>query len=93
MTAETTRLRLRVSPGAGRTQVVGRHGDAWKVRVTEAPEHGGLSEFGKRVVAECNRLGILVDLAHCTDEAVTQALAISKAPMVWSHSSIALSYA
>ena len=40
MTAETTRLRLRVSPGAGRTALVGRHGDAWKVRVTEAPERG-----------------------------------------------------
>ena len=38
---------------------------------------------------ECNRLGILVDLAHCTDAAVTDALAIAKAPMVWSHSSVA----
>ena len=40
MTATTTRVRLRVSPGAGRSAVVGRHGDAWKVRVTEAPERG-----------------------------------------------------
>ena len=55
---------------------------------TEQPEHNGLTEFGKKVVEECNRLGILVDLAHCTDEAVTQALAVSKVPMVWSHSSV-----
>ncbi len=36
----TTRLRLRVSPGAARAAVVGRHGDAWKVRVAAAPERG-----------------------------------------------------
>jgi membrane dipeptidase len=56
---------------------------------TERPVYEGLTEFGQRVVAECNRLGILIDLAHCTEQAVMQALAISKAPMVWSHSSIA----
>jgi membrane dipeptidase len=55
---------------------------------TERPEHGGLTEFGRRVVSECNRLGILVDLAHCTGEAVTAALAVSRVPMVWSHSSV-----
>lgn len=55
---------------------------------TEKPVHNGLTAFGKEVVAECNRLGILVDLAHCTEEAVEQALAISKAPMIWSHSSV-----
>jgi membrane dipeptidase len=55
---------------------------------TDTPEHDGLSAYGRDVVFECNRLGILVDLAHCTDNAVMQALAISKAPMVWSHSSV-----
>lgn len=55
---------------------------------TERPEHGGLTDQGRKVVQECNRLGILVDLAHSTPDAVTQALAISKAPMVWSHSSV-----
>jgi membrane dipeptidase len=55
---------------------------------TEKPEHGGLTDVGKKVVQECNRLGILVDLAHSTSDAVTQALEISKAPMVWSHSSV-----
>jgi membrane dipeptidase len=55
---------------------------------TERPEHKGLSAFGKSVVQECNRLGILVDLAHCTEDVVTQALAVSEAPMVWSHSSL-----
>jgi membrane dipeptidase len=56
---------------------------------TEPPEHSGLTETGRKVIAECNRLGILVDLAHCTSSAVKQALEVSTAPMVWSHSSIA----
>ena len=55
---------------------------------TERPEHNGLSDFGKKVVEECNRLGILIDLAHCTEAAVSQALAVSKVPVVWSHSSV-----
>ena len=40
MEGQTTRLRLRVSPGAGRSAVVGRHGDGWKIRVAAAPERG-----------------------------------------------------
>ena len=40
MELRPTRLHLRVSPGAGRSAVVGRHGDAWKLRVTAAPERG-----------------------------------------------------
>jgi membrane dipeptidase len=55
---------------------------------TIEPEHGGLTELGKKVVQECNRLGILVDLAHSTSSAVAKALALSRVPMVWSHSSV-----
>ncbi|HKT45108.1 MAG TPA: DUF167 domain-containing protein [Gaiellaceae bacterium] len=52
MSAATTRLRLRVSPGSGRAEFVGRYGDAWKVRVTAAPEHGRANDAVLRLVAD-----------------------------------------
>jgi len=52
MSAETTRVRLKVSPGAGRAAVIGRHGDAWKVRVTEPPERGRANEAVLRLLAD-----------------------------------------
>lgn len=55
---------------------------------TEPPEHNALTGLGREVVAECNRLGILVDLAHATPLVVRDTLALSRAPVVWSHSSV-----
>jgi membrane dipeptidase len=55
---------------------------------TEPAEHNGLTEIGKQVVQECNRLGILVDLAHCSEAAIVDALSVSRAPVVWSHGSV-----
>jgi membrane dipeptidase len=56
---------------------------------TEQPKHKGLSAFGKDLVAACNRLGILVDVAHCNHAGIQQALEISSKPMVYSHGFIA----
>jgi hypothetical protein len=52
VSASTTRLRLRVAPGAARPGVVGRHGDAWKVRVAAAPERGKANEAVLALLAE-----------------------------------------
>ena len=53
---------------------------------TEEPVHGGLTEFGRQVVAECNRLGVIVDCAHATFATTADVLANSSQPIMVSHS-------
>jgi membrane dipeptidase len=53
----------------------------------DGPEHNGLSEFGKEVVREMNRLGLIVDVSHASDKAFYDILEASKAPVIASHSS------
>jgi membrane dipeptidase len=50
-----------------------------------APVFSGLSDFGRDVIRACNRLGILVDVAHCTHRGILQALETSRKPLIYSH--------
>ncbi|WP_218001679.1 dipeptidase [Paraburkholderia acidipaludis] len=57
---------------------------------TEAPVHGGLTDFGADVVRRCNRLGIVVDVAHGTYDLVKRAAAVTTKPLVLSHTALSL---
>jgi membrane dipeptidase len=60
---------------------------AWADAAGDPPQHGGLTAFGREVVREMNRLGMLVDLSHVTAEAMRDALETAVAPVIYSHSS------
>jgi membrane dipeptidase len=55
---------------------------------SNGPEHNGLSRFGEEVVAEMNRLGMMIDVSHISDKAFYDVINLSKAPVIASHSSV-----
>jgi membrane dipeptidase len=58
----------------------------WADSATDKPAHNGLSDFGKDVIREMNRLGMMVDISHVSDKTFRDVLSISKAPVIASHS-------
>jgi membrane dipeptidase len=61
--------------------------DEWADSSTDKAVHNGLTDFGKDVVREMNRLGVIVDISHVSDKTFYDALEVSKAPLFASHSS------
>ena len=60
---------------------------SWADSATDAPKWGGLNAFGEEVVREMNRLGMMVDLSHVSEETMMDAMRVSEAPVIFSHSS------
>jgi membrane dipeptidase len=63
------------------------YNDEWADSSTDKPLHNGLTDYGKEIIWEMNRQGMLVDISHVSDQTFYDALAVSKAPLIASHSS------
>ncbi|MEN0066541.1 MAG: dipeptidase [Myxococcota bacterium] len=79
-------LRMLYDAGARYMTLTHWRNTAWADAATDAPVHDGLTAFGEDVVRECNRLGLMVDLAHVSEATMADALDVSKAPVIFSHS-------
>ncbi|MFS0773227.1 dipeptidase [Sphingomonas sp. 1P08PE] len=79
-------LRSYAALGAGYLTLTHSRTIEWADSATDNPQHGGLTDFGRDVVRELNRLGVLVDLSHVSEDTMRDALAVSTAPVIFSHS-------
>jgi len=80
-------LRALARLGAGYLTLTHNDDTPWADSATGLRPHGGLTRFGEEVVRELNRCGVLVDLSHVSDDVMRQALELSEAPPLFSHSS------
>lgn len=86
---ENSLANLRMFADLGVRYMTLTHGGntAWADAATDAPVHGGLTRFGEEVVHEMNRSGIMVDISHVSDGTMSDAIRVSEAPVIFSHSS------
>jgi membrane dipeptidase len=80
-------LRMMHALGAGYMTLAHSKNVPWADSATDTPVLGGLSPFGEQVVHEMNRLGMLVDLSHVSEDTMADAIRVSRAPVMFSHSS------
>ncbi|MEP7130141.1 MAG: dipeptidase [Sphingomicrobium sp.] len=80
-------LRLFYELGARYMTLTHFKNNEWADSATDDPKYHGLTDFGRTVLHEMNRLGMLVDLSHVSDETMRDALKVSRAPVIFSHSS------
>lgn len=80
-------LRMTYQLGARYMTLTHTKNNDWADAAGENPDNQGLSEFGEQIVREMNRLGMLVDLSHVSDDTMRDALRVSQAPVIFSHSS------
>ena len=80
-------LRMMHALGAGYMTLAHSRNVPWADSATDKPVLGGLSPFGEEVVREMNRLGMLVDLSHVSTDSMADAIRVSHAPVIFSHSS------
>jgi membrane dipeptidase len=80
-------LRILARLGAGYLTLTHNDDTDWADSATGEHPHGGLTRFGEEVVRELNRCGVLVDLSHTADDTMRQAIGVSEAPVIFSHSS------
>ncbi|HEX4964416.1 MAG TPA: dipeptidase [Thermoanaerobaculia bacterium] len=80
-------LRQLYAAGARYMTITHSKNTDWADSATDEPKHGGLTRFGEEVVKEMNRMGMLVDLSHVSAETMKKALAVTQAPVIFSHSS------
>ena len=80
-------LRMTYQLGARYMTLTHTKNTAWADAAGDKPDHHGMTSFGEEVVREMNRLGMMVDLAHVSDDTMRAALKVSRAPVIFSHSS------